>query len=48
MPQRYGAPTDAAASAEKRLYEYDGHGHDAGSHRHREIVAQFFAERLRP
>lgn len=31
---------------DKRLYTYDGHGHDAGRYRHSAIVDQFFAHHL--
>jgi cephalosporin-C deacetylase len=31
---------------EKRLYTYDGHGHDAGRYQHSAIVDQFFAHHL--
>ena len=34
------------ASEEKRLYAYDGHGHDAGGHEHEEIEGDFFARHL--
>jgi len=30
----------------KRLYPYDGHGHDAGRYKHEAIVEQFFAHQL--
>jgi len=33
-------------AADKRLYTYDGHGHDAGRYRHTAIVDQFFAHHL--
>ncbi len=36
------------AAADKRLYAYDGHGHDAGRSTHREVVHDFFARHLRP
>jgi cephalosporin-C deacetylase len=31
---------------DKRLYPYDGHGHDAGRHQHGTIVDRFFAHHL--
>ncbi len=31
---------------DKRLYTYDGHGHDAGRHQHSAIVDRFFAHHL--
>jgi cephalosporin-C deacetylase len=34
------------AAPDKRLYTYDGQGHDAGRHRHSAIVEQFFAQHL--
>jgi cephalosporin-C deacetylase len=34
------------AAPDKRLYPYDGHGHDAGRYRHNAIVDQFFAHYL--
>lgn len=33
-------------AADKRLYTYDGHGHDAGRHQHSAIVDRFFAHHL--
>ena len=33
-------------AADKRLYAYDGHGHDAGRSQHSAIVDQFFARHL--
>lgn len=33
-------------AANKRLYTYDGHGHDAGRHQHSAIVDRFFAHHL--
>jgi cephalosporin-C deacetylase len=35
------------AAADKRLYTYDGHGHDAGRHQHGAVIDQFFAHHLR-
>jgi cephalosporin-C deacetylase len=32
---------------DKRLYTYEGHGHDAGRHQHSAIVDRFFADHLR-
>jgi cephalosporin-C deacetylase len=34
------------AATDKRLYTYDGHGHDAGRYQHNAIVDQFFAHHL--
>jgi cephalosporin-C deacetylase len=36
------------ASRDKRLYAYDGHGHDAGRARHQPVVDEFFARHLQP
>ncbi len=36
------------ASADKRLYAYDGHGHDAGRYKHGAVVDEFFARHLGP
>jgi cephalosporin-C deacetylase len=33
-------------AADKRLYTYDGHGHDAGRHQHSAVVERFFAQHL--
>lgn len=33
-------------AVDKRLYPYDGHGHEAGRHKHQAIVDQFFAQHL--
>jgi cephalosporin-C deacetylase len=35
-------------STDKRLYPYDGHGHDAGRVQHSPIVDRFFAQHLSP
>src|SRR5918996_465535 len=35
-------------AADKRLYPYDGHGHDAGRYRHSAVVDEFFARHLLP
>ena len=35
-------------SEDKRLYTYDGHGHNAGSSTHSAIVAKFFDKHLKP
>lgn len=36
----------AISARDKRLYTYDGHGHDAGRYKHTAIVEQFFAQHL--
>jgi cephalosporin-C deacetylase len=38
----------AIGAADKRLYPYDGHGHDAGRYRHSAVVDEFFARHLLP
>jgi cephalosporin-C deacetylase len=38
----------AIGAADKRLYPYDGHGHDAGRYRHGAVVDEFFACHLLP
>ena len=35
-------------ATDKRLYAYDGHGHDAGRFQHSAIVDRFFAQHLSP
>jgi cephalosporin-C deacetylase len=35
-------------ATDKRLYAYDGHGHDAGRYKHAAVVDQFFAQHLSP
>jgi cephalosporin-C deacetylase len=37
---------DRIGAADKRLYPYDGHGHDAGRARHTAVVDRFFAHHL--
>jgi cephalosporin-C deacetylase len=34
-------------ATDKRLYTYDGHGHDAGRYKHQAIIDQFFTQHLR-
>ena len=46
-PETGYALFDRIGSKDKRLYPYDGHGHDAGRDRHTAIVDQFFARYLR-
>jgi cephalosporin-C deacetylase len=38
----------AIGATDKRLYPYDGHGHDAGRYRHGAVVDEFFARHLMP
>jgi cephalosporin-C deacetylase len=47
-PETGYALFDRIGAADKRLYPYDGHGHDAGRYRHSAIVDQFFAQHLLP
>lgn len=47
-PETGYAVFNSIRSSEKRLYPYTDHGHDAGSHRHNEIVEQFFLSQLHP
>ena len=37
---------EAISSKDKRLYAYDGHGHDAGQFTHAAIIDAFFAKHL--
>ena len=37
---------DAAGSAQKKLYAYDGHGHDANSYAHGAVIDAFFRKHL--
>jgi cephalosporin-C deacetylase len=39
---------NAIGSADKRLYPYDGHGHDAGKSTHAEVVEEFLRANLKP
>ena len=36
------------ASADKRMYAYDGHGHDANGHEHGAVIDDFLAKHLNP
>ena len=45
-PETGYALFDRIGSADKRLYPYDGHGHDAGRYRHSAVVDRFFAHHL--
>jgi cephalosporin-C deacetylase len=47
-PETGYALFDRIAAADKRLYAYDGHGHEAGRSRHQAVVDQFFAQHLAP
>jgi cephalosporin-C deacetylase len=45
-PETGYASFNKIAATDKRLYTYDGHGHDAGRYQHSAIVARFFAHHL--
>lgn len=47
-PQTGYAVFDAIGSAEKKLYPYEGHGHDGGRIEHEAIIEAFMAEKLQP
>ena len=47
-PETGYAMFNAIGSSSKRLYPYDGHGHDANQHYHDAIVDAFLAEHLAP
>jgi cephalosporin-C deacetylase len=47
-PETGYATFNAIGSAEKRMYAYDGHGHDANNHRHQAVIDGFLAEHLKP
>jgi cephalosporin-C deacetylase len=45
-PETGHALFERIAAGDKRLYPYDGHGHEAGRYRHGAVVDQFFARHL--
>ena len=45
-PETGYALFQAISARDKRLYTYDGHGHDAGRYRHSALVEPFFAQHL--
>ena len=45
-PETGYALFDRIGAKDKRLYPYDGHGHDAGRYRHSVVVEGFFARHL--
>jgi cephalosporin-C deacetylase len=45
-PETGFAVFNALGSPEKKLYPYDGYGHDAGAVRHGAVIRAFFQERL--
>ena len=47
-PETVYAAFKAIGSQDKRLYPYDGHGHDGGAHEHGAIVEEFFRRHLKP
>lgn len=47
-PETGYALFDRIRAADKRLYPYDGHGHEAGRVHHGAVVDRFFAGHLRP
>ena len=47
-PETGYAMFGAIASSDKRLYAYDGHGHDANNYQHDAIVEEFLGKHLRP
>ena len=47
-PETGFALFNAIASGSKRLYTFDGHGHDAGGHKHADAIEEFFGEHLSP
>ncbi len=46
-PETGYAVFNAIGSKDKKLYTYDGHGHDAGSYKHGAIVEKFFEQHLK-
>lgn len=46
-PETGYAVFNAIGSKDKKLYTYDGHGHDAGSYKHNAIVEKFFEQHLK-
>ena len=47
-PETGFALFNSIGSTDKKLYTYDGHGHDAGRAEHAAIVEEFFERHLRP
>ena len=45
-PETGFAMFDAIASEDKKMYAYDGHGHDANNHEHAAVVDAFMARHL--
>ncbi|MCH8869746.1 MAG: acetylxylan esterase [Chloroflexi bacterium] len=47
-PETGYAVFNAIGSPDKKLYAYDGHGHEAGRYKHTAVITDFFAEHLKP
>ena len=47
-PETGYATFNAIASADKRMYAYDGHGHDANTHQHGAVIDAFLDKHLKP
>ena len=47
-PETGYAMFNAVGSADKRIYGYDGHGHDANNYQHTAIIDGFLAQHLKP
>ena len=47
-PETGYAVFNAIGSEEKRLYPYEGHGHEAGGYRHRAVIDDFLRKHLKP
>jgi len=47
-PETGYALFNTIGSADKRLYAYEGHGHEAGRYKHTAVITDFFAEHLKP
>ena len=45
-PETGYALFNAIVSEDKRLYAYDGHGHEAGRYKHNAVIAEFFRKHL--
>lgn len=46
-PETGHALFDVIGSSDKRLYPYDGHGHDAAQHMHAAVIDEFFQRHLK-
>lgn len=46
-PETGYAMFDAIGSADKRMYAYDGHGHDANNHQHGAVIDAFLDQHLK-